>query len=156
MTPRDLDRIEARLEELEHGQEDHHARIAAMEAKPSTTGPPTNEARITATPSNPWREGLHNLFGPRLAAIEAEQDAVLDDATVSEVEKLRALLALSAEMTEYWAARAQPPEPTDFYPTSESIADPEVRRMLDEIALLRAVQRSASSTRQEHSDGPRS
>ena len=106
------------------------------------------------------------MFGPRLpskessmrtiAAIEAEQDAVLDDATVSEVEKLRALLALSAEMTEYWAARAQPPEPTDFYPTSESIADPEVRRMLDEIALLRAVQRSASSTRQEHSDGPRS
>ena len=55
MTPRDLDRIEAtfaaifaRLEELEHGQEDHHARIAAMEAKPSTTGPPINEAGISA------------------------------------------------------------------------------------------------------------
>lgn len=40
--------VNARLEELEHGQEDHHARIAAMEAKPSTTGPPINEAGITA------------------------------------------------------------------------------------------------------------
>jgi len=67
MTPRDLDRIEARLEELEHGQEDHHARIAAMEAKPSTTGPPINEAGITAT--------FAAIFA-RLDALEADARAV--------------------------------------------------------------------------------
>lgn len=74
MTPRDLDRIEARLEELEHGQEDHHARIAAMEAKPSTTGPPINEAGITAT----------------FAAIFAALDSLLDRVATLESARIAA------------------------------------------------------------------
>lgn len=65
MTTRET--VNARLEELEHGQEDHHARIAAMEAKPSTTGPPINEAGITAT--------FAAIFA-RLDALEADARAV--------------------------------------------------------------------------------
>ena len=66
--------VNARLEELEHGQEDHHARIAAMEAKPSTTGPPINEAGITAT----------------FAAIFAALDSLLDRVATLESARIAA------------------------------------------------------------------
>ena len=80
MTTRET--VNARLEELEHGQEDHHARIAAMEAKPSTTGPPINEAGITAT----------------FAAIFAALDSLLD--RVATLESARIAAPTAPESTE--------------------------------------------------------